>query len=151
VDAARPLDAFIGRERELTETAEILDASRLVTLLGPGGVGKTRLAVEAGRALSGRCPGGVHFVDLATVGSDDDVERAIAESVSVRQRSGVDLADAVAVSLGDRPALLVLDNCEHVLDGVAPPTSALLTRCPTLRVLATSREPLQLRGERTIL
>ncbi|WP_046564580.1 BTAD domain-containing putative transcriptional regulator [Micromonospora sp. HK10] len=152
------LTSFVGREQEVTRVAELLDRSRLATLTGPGGAGKTRLAVESGRALAGRFPDGVWLVPLAPVTDPAEVPQAALAALGLREqallaragRSAPEPADPVGRlvdALAGRTVLLLLDNCEHLLDAAAGLTDRLLTACPGLRVLATSREPLGITGE----
>jgi predicted ATPase len=142
-----PAGRFIGRQRELDETAGLLGRTRLLTLVGPGGCGKTRLAIElAGRALSDH-PDGVHFVDLTPAADAASVTRSVAAGLALRPRPGEPLAATLATHLRDRRLLLVLDNCEHVPAAAAGLGLELLEACPGLRVLATSRQPLGLAGE----
>ena len=138
--AVRPLSHFFGRSGELSALAELSAHARLVTLVGPGGAGKTRLAVEYAAA---RAP---WFVRLADVADPALVPAAVAAAAGVRGAS----TEAIAAALGDRPGLLLLDNCEHVVAAAAELTLGLLARCPGLRVLATSREPLGVDGERLL-
>jgi non-specific serine/threonine protein kinase len=142
------LTNLIGRERELDELTRLFagDAARLVTLTGPGGVGKTRLALETAAALAPHFPGGVAFVSLAAVHDVALVGSTIAEAIGVRDTGGVALTERLAHVLRDRPFLLVLDNLEH-LPEAAGPVADLLGSCRSLAVLATSRAPLRLRWE----
>ena len=143
-----PPTPLVGRERELAAVKELLsEDARLVTLTGAGGVGKTRLALEVGRKLVDGLPDGVAFVALAPLGHPALVIGEIAACVGVRERPGTALRDALFAHLRGRRLLLVLDNVEHVL-GAATDLSALLSACSTLKVLATSRAALGLRGER---
>ncbi|WP_164842195.1 ATP-binding protein [Actinoplanes solisilvae] len=135
--AVRPLSRFFGREGEL---AALSDSARLITLVGPGGAGKTRLAVEHAAA---RNP---WFVRLADVTEPALVPAAVAAAMQMRGAT----AETIATALGDTPGLLLLDNCEHVVAAVADLVVDLLARCPALRVLATSREPLGVDGERLL-
>ncbi|QNE19942.1 tetratricopeptide repeat protein [Kribbella qitaiheensis] len=137
-----PLNELIGREKSLAQGNELLCAARLVTLVGPGGVGKTRLALEIGRDQSTE----VRLVELAVVRAPDVLD-AIAATVGLRDDESGELADRLAESLAARPVLLVLDNCEHVVERVADLVRRLLAAAAGLRVLATSREPLGLAGE----
>ncbi|CAM3633153.1 BTAD domain-containing putative transcriptional regulator [Kibdelosporangium persicum] len=127
------LTSFVGRGQDVDDVRRLVGEYRLVTLTGPGGSGKTRLAVEAGRGM----PGEVWFVDLAVRTGKDDVPQAILGTLKIR-----DLA-----ALRTRSALLILDNCEHLIDTVAHLAEELLGDCPSLRILATSREPLGITGE----
>jgi predicted ATPase/DNA-binding SARP family transcriptional activator len=145
------LTSFVGREDELAQVGKALDTARLVTLAGPGGAGKTRLAVEA----AGREPGEVSFVDLSAVAHRGDVPRAVLAALGVRETglfgpaagAPADPVDRLVAALTDRRLLLVLDNCEHVVQTAAALAHRLLSACPQLRILATSREPLGVTGE----
>ncbi|MGW5671057.1 ATP-binding protein, partial [Micromonospora sp. NPDC003776] len=152
------LTSFVGREKEVTAVAALLDRYRLVTLTGPGGAGKTRLAVESGRAVAGRFPDGVWLVELAPVTDPAEVPQAVLAALGLREqallsRAGrgvpepVEPVDRLVEALAGRSALLLLDNCEHLLDAAAGLAERLLTRGAGLRVLATSREPLGVTGE----
>jgi len=136
----RPASSFIGRERELREVKELLRRNevRLLTLTGPGGTGKTRLALEAAGMIVADYPGGVFWVALASLRDPALVSGKIAQVLGAK--------DALAEHIGERRLLLVLDNLEQVIEA-APEFSALLERCPNLTLLITSRELLQLRGE----
>jgi predicted ATPase/DNA-binding SARP family transcriptional activator len=138
---------FIGRERETAETRALLSGFRLVTLTGPGGVGKTRLAIETAAAMRDHFAGGVVFVELAPHAESDELESAVAEAVGIQTRPGMRLMDALVVALRGFELLLVLDNCEHIVEACAELCGTLLASCPGLRVLATSREPLNVYGE----
>ncbi|MBW8482546.1 ATP-binding protein [Actinomadura parmotrematis] len=143
-------DTFIGRDRDVADLCGLLETLRAVTLTGPGGIGKTRLAVRVARTLAGRGAGPVWFVELADVRTDaspDPVGRRVAAALQITEEEGRSAADSVADALGARPALLVLDNCEHLVEGCASLAAVLLARCPGLRLLATSREPLRMAGE----
>ena len=147
------LTSFVGRAEELQRIGGLLNTGRLVTLLGPGGAGKTRLAIEA----AGREKDEVCFVDLAPVGAGPDhpVAQAMIESLGVREsslfaqaaESRPDPGGRLVAALSERRVLLVLDNCEHVVDDAARLVHRLLGSCPGLRVLATSREALGITGE----
>ena len=141
------LTTFIGRERELDEATRLLAKSRLVTLLGAGGSGKTRLALQLASLLSTGYPGGVHFIDLAALTDPAYLPQTVALGLGLREQQDRDLPQALAAHIGDTPLLLILDNCEHLLDGCAALASLLLTHCPNLRILATSRELLNVRAE----
>ncbi|MFM9588369.1 ATP-binding protein [Streptomyces scabiei] len=134
-----PLTAFIGRARERAELAEAVKTRRQVTAVGPGGVGKTRLALAVAADAAGDFADGVWFVDLAPVTDPARVGAAIAAAVGVGEQPGRGVDASVLTALADRQALLVLDNCEQIRDGVAPFLERLLVACPGLRVLATSR------------
>jgi predicted ATPase len=143
------LTSLIGREHDVSEIAKLLetDGVRLVTLTGPGGIGKTRLAVEVGARLDGRYPQGAVFVPLASIARPELVVPRIAAAVGASLEGGRSAVDVVTERLGDTPTLLVLDNLEQVI-GVGPELDRLLTRCPGLKILGTSRTVLQLRAER---
>lgn len=141
------LTKFIGRERETVETRALLAGFRLVTLTGPGGVGKTRLAIETATAMREHFPGGVVFVELASHADASELEFAVAEAVGIQARPGMRLTDALVVALRGFELLLVLDNCEHLVQACAELCGTLLASCPSLRVLATSREQLEVYGE----
>ncbi|MET9506732.1 LuxR C-terminal-related transcriptional regulator [Streptomyces sp. NPDC006622] len=134
-----PLTAFVGRVRERAELAEAVRARRQVTAVGPGGVGKTRLALAVAAEAAADFADGVWFVDLAPVLDPGRVGAAVAAAVGVGEQPGRSVDEAVLAALADRQALLVLDNCEHLRDGVAPFLERLLVACPRSRVLATSR------------
>ncbi|MGH2613966.1 MAG: ATP-binding protein [Thermomicrobiales bacterium] len=144
-----PLTSLIGREHELASLTTLLRGAdvRLVTLTGTGGMGKTRLALEAGARLRRDFGDGVVFVDLTPLRDADLVIPTIAGALGVRERVGQRLLDTLARFLAPKQMLLLLDNCEQVL-GAAPEIAALLVTCPRLSVLATSREALHVRGER---
>jgi len=139
---------LIGREDELTELCAALPAQRLTTLTGVGGVGKTRLALEAARRGADAYPGGVWVVELAPVGDPVAVPDAVAATLGITQQSGMNMVDSIATAMEGKPRLLVIDNCEHVLDAVADLVGTILERSSTVTILATSREGLRLAGER---
>ena len=118
-----------------------------MTVVGAGGAGKTRLAVEIAARLASRFEGGVHLCDLSPQTDPDLVEAAISEAFGIRDSVAADRTAEVAKLLRERPALLVLDSCEHLMSGVAAAVDTLLALSPALRVLATSREPLNVEGE----
>ena len=139
--------SFIGRERELAEVqARIVDA-RLLTLTGVGGCGKTRLALEVADAVLDRYADGVWLVELASLADPALVAQSVGAVVGVRESAGQSIVSTLAARLRERRMLLVLDNCEHLLDGCARTVDAILRGCPEVYVLATSREALGLNGE----
>jgi non-specific serine/threonine protein kinase len=142
-----PVTALIGRRSECAGVVAALDASRLVTLMGPGGVGKTRLALAVAAQLQQKFRGRAWWVELAPVTRDDMTAQAIADAMGARDASGLDLAESLAARIADHPALIVLDNCEHLTADCREVADRLLTRCPRLHILATSREPLGAGGE----
>lgn len=152
------LTSFVGRHDEIAETTDYLGRSRLVTLTGVGGSGKTRLALQTAAEMLGAFPDGVWMVELASLADGAEVPRHVAETLGLEWRSpqepgGQDhrtAMDAVLEFLGDRTGLLVLDNCEHLIGSVAEFTQRLLQGCRNLRVLTTSREGLGVRGEHLI-
>ncbi|MCP2343750.1 BTAD domain-containing putative transcriptional regulator [Actinomadura rupiterrae] len=151
------LTSFVGRDEEVRQLGKMLAESRLVTLTGPGGAGKTRLASEAAAPLVDRLPDGVWFIPLAPMasgGSGDAVAQAVLVALEVPDllrpaegRTAPPPLDRLADLLATRRTLLVLDNCEHVLDGVAAAADRVLAAAPEARVLATSREPIGITGE----
>ena len=126
----------------MLEVKRELAMTRLLTLTGPGGSGKTRLALEVARDLAGAYPDGVWLVELAPLSEPGLVVREVAGVLGMQERSGEPLFDTLVDELRSKRTLIVLDNCEHLLDGVAPLVHDLLRSCPTLRLLATSREAL---------
>jgi predicted ATPase len=142
------VSSFIGREVELAEVRALVTTCRLVTLTGAGGVGKTRLGLQVAAGLRDGFAGGVWFADLAPLGDADLVATAVANVLGVREEPGRPLAGTLIDAVGGRSLLVVLDNCEHVLDACAKLADALLRGCPNLALLATSREPLDIDGER---
>jgi predicted ATPase/DNA-binding CsgD family transcriptional regulator len=143
------LTTFIGRSAERDTVVEALGAARLVTLQGPGGVGKTRLAAVIGGAAASSFPSGGAFIDLVPV-RDGYVAQAVAAALDVTEPPMRSLEDAIAERIGDGRFLLILDNCEHVIDAAAAFAERLLSACPGARILATSRERLGIPGERTV-
>jgi predicted ATPase/DNA-binding SARP family transcriptional activator/DNA-binding CsgD family transcriptional regulator len=139
--------SFVGREREMLEVKRELAMTRLLTLTGAGGTGKTRLALEVGRDLVGAYPDGAWLVELAELSDGALVPQAVAGAVGVPERPGQPVTDTLAEYLRDKSVLLVLDNCEHLADSVAHLLDTLLDSCPRLKVLTTSREALGLAGE----
>ncbi|GGP95775.1 ATP-binding protein [Streptomyces melanogenes] len=134
-----PLTAFVGRMRERSELAAAVTERRLVTAVGLGGVGKTRLALAVAAEVAGEFADGVCFVDLVPVTDPGRVGATVAAALGVGEQPGRGIDDVLVAALADRRLLLVLDNCEQVRDGVAPFLERLLVACPGIRVLATSR------------
>ena len=141
------LTSFVGRAGPVREVAGLLDRGRLVTVTGPGGTGKTRLAAEVARQVAGRYADGAWLVELAPVAGSAQVAAVVAAALGVRDQPGVPAAEAVARVLARQQLLLVLDNCEHVIGAAAELCAGLLAACDDVRVLATSREPLRVAGE----
>jgi predicted ATPase/DNA-binding CsgD family transcriptional regulator len=141
------LTSFVGRAGPVDEIASHLNQYRLVTVTGPGGAGKTRLAGEVARRVAGRFADGVWLAELGAVREPAQVAAAVAAALGIRELPSVAATDALAHALARRQLLLVLDNCEHVIDAAAELCGRLLLGADDVRVLATSREPLQLAGE----
>jgi predicted ATPase len=139
--------SLIGRESEVTEIEAAVKAHRLVTLSGVGGVGKTRLALEVAWRLSDEFPDGVWFFELAAVTDPSAVPDAVGAVLGITQQPGKTVSESVAAALEGRVRLLVIDNCEHVLDAAADLIEAILTHSATVRILATSREGLAVPDE----
>jgi predicted ATPase/DNA-binding SARP family transcriptional activator/DNA-binding CsgD family transcriptional regulator len=139
--------SFVDREREVLEVKRELAMTRLLTLTGPGGSGKTRLALEVAHDLVGAYPDGVWLVELAPLSEPGLVVQEVAGVLGIQERSGEPLFDTLVDELRSKLTLIVVDNCEHLLDGVAPLVHDLLRFCPELRLLATSREALGVPGE----
>ncbi len=143
----RPLTSFIGREAELEQIETLLAQTRLLTLTGPGGSGKTRLAIQTADEAAHNYPGGVWWVDLASLLEPELAAAVIARTLGVRERGDEGLLAQIAAQIGAQRLLLALDNCEHLQAVCAQTVEFLLGHCPGLTVLATSREPLDLPGE----
>ena len=149
--AQSPLTSFVGRDEDLSRVLKNLRAARLVTLTGPGGVGKTRLAIEA----SGRLGAATWFVPLAPVTEPAEVAYTVLDALGIREpviarraaEPGTGPLDRLAAALGDRDEVLILDNCEHVIEAAAGLAGHVLVACPRLRIMATSRQPLRIDGE----
>ena len=141
------LSSFVGRRSEVAEVKRLLSAFRLVTLTGFGGVGKTRLALRVAADVSRAFTDGVWLIELGEQQDDTRFTETVAGALGIETPSATRTLEALTEYLAPRQLLLVLDNCEHVVDGVAAPTAALLRKCPRLRILATSRETLAIAGE----
>jgi predicted ATPase/DNA-binding winged helix-turn-helix (wHTH) protein len=142
-----PSTRFFGRDQDVLDISLLLSQCRLITLIGLAGAGKTRLAIELGRHMSHGFADGVLFLELAALEPDSTIEPALASALHIAQKVGKTLMQTIREALGQRPMLLILDNCEHVLPTAAKLTRELLSSCAGLRVLATSREPLLVEGE----
>ncbi|MBO0682317.1 MAG: tetratricopeptide repeat protein [Candidatus Dormibacteraeota bacterium] len=138
---------FVGRSRELAEVGDLLARNRLVTILGAGGIGKTRIALEAAPRAAGR--EAAWFVDLSPVRSGERIWERVAAALGLRESDQEAPRQTVIGHLGRRGGLILLDNCEHIIDESAAVAEALLKGCPQIRILATSREPLGVYGEQT--
>jgi predicted ATPase/DNA-binding SARP family transcriptional activator len=141
------LSSFVGREREMREIERLLVSSRALTLTGPGGAGKTRLAIEAAASQISAYQDGVWLVELAALSEPALVVQSIADVFDVREQQAVSLVDMVIRHVDDRRLLLLLDNCEHLVEACASTAQALLTGCPNLRIMTTSRQSLRIPGE----
>jgi predicted ATPase/DNA-binding SARP family transcriptional activator len=147
------LTSFVGRDGDVAAVADLVAHHRLVTLTGPGGSGKTRLAIETARSILDELPDGAWMVELAPVRAGDELAQIALAAIGLRDRAllgvspGGDSMDRLVAAVRDRGILLVLDNCEHVIDAAAAFADRLLGECRRLRVLATSREPLGITGE----
>ncbi|ONI77787.1 hypothetical protein ALI144C_30580 [Actinosynnema sp. ALI-1.44] len=145
------LTSFVGRDDEVAEVVRLVGEYRLTTLTGLGGAGKSRLSLEAARLLLDRMPHGVWLVELASIGKDADLAHTVLSTLGLRDQTlftgPAEPVDRLAAALGTRETVLVLDNCEHVIDAAAALAERLLGDCPQLRILATSREPLGITGE----
>jgi predicted ATPase/class 3 adenylate cyclase len=143
------LTSFIGRAREQDEVERLLRSTRLLTLTGVGGLGKTRLSLQVAAELLGDFPDGAWFIELAPLADPRRLPLAVASALGVNEVAGRSLQDALVEFLRPRELLLVLDNCEHLVADCAAFAKALLVQCPRLRVLASSRQPLHCAGETT--
>jgi predicted ATPase/DNA-binding SARP family transcriptional activator len=146
------LTSFVGRAADVAAVRELIAGHRLTTLIGPGGSGKTRLATETARTLLGDLPDGAWLVELAVIGADGDVAQAALAGLGLRDAllggaPDAELTDRLIVAIREREALLILDNCEHVIESAAAFAHRVLGECQRLRILATSREPLGITGE----
>jgi predicted ATPase len=139
--------AFFGRERDVAEVKELLDRHPLITLVGSGGVGKTRLALQVGTELLDRYPDGVWFVDLAPISDPELVSSVTAQALGMTQQEGRRVDESIPVWLKRKKLLLIFDNCEHVLEPVVAIVGSILRTAPDVRVLTTSRQALDVGGE----
>jgi non-specific serine/threonine protein kinase len=143
-----PLTSFVGREEEIKETKLLISEARLLTMTGPGGSGKTRLAIEVANELGGMFSNGVWWIDLAALTDPNLVPQSVAKALRVQELSNQSLTNTLANSLQAKEILLVFDGCEHLLDACAQLGKHLLTACHGLKIIATSREVLGIPGER---
>ncbi|MFI6261876.1 BTAD domain-containing putative transcriptional regulator [Micromonospora sp. NPDC051006] len=146
------LTSFVGKDADVAAVRALVAGHRLTTLVGPGGSGKTRLATETARTLVGDLPDGAWLVELAAIGADGDVAQPTIAGLGLRDAllggaPDADLTDRLVAAIGEREALLILDNCEHVIESAAAFAHRVLGECQRLRILATSREPLGITGE----
>jgi predicted ATPase/DNA-binding CsgD family transcriptional regulator len=140
-------NSFVGRERDLEELAQLLSAVRALTLCGPGGIGKTRLALRLAGQMAAGFPDGAWLVELADTADPELLPGRIASALGIREEPDRPLAETLTDALRPRQLLLILDTCEHVVDACAVLVQQLLTGCPRLRLIVTTREPLRVRGE----
>jgi predicted ATPase/class 3 adenylate cyclase len=143
------LTSFVGREREMADAKRLLKTTRLLTLTGAGGAGKTRLALQVAADVIDRFQSGVLLVELAPLAESSLVPQAVASALNITELPGSTLIDALVKHLRDKEMLLLLDNCEHLVDACAQLAHTLLSAAPALKVLASSREPLRIPGEVT--
>jgi non-specific serine/threonine protein kinase len=141
------LSSFVDREREVAEVRRLLGDNRLLTLTGPGGCGKTRLALAVASEVAGDVEDGAWWVGLAPLSDQNLISQAIAQALKVREQPGFSLTETLADSLREKRLLLVLDNCEHLIEACARFAHTMLSSCRRLRILATSRETLGVAGE----
>lgn len=141
------LTTFVGQEYDVATLPHMVTTRRLVTLVGPGGIGKTRLALRVSAEIEAQFADGVTIIELASLSDPNLVLQTVASALGVREQGGAPLLNTVIEELRSRHLLLVLDNCEHVIEACASVAQALLQRCPHLHLLATSREGLRLTGE----
>lgn len=141
---------FIGRNQELKDCVHLLENSRLLTLAGLGGCGKTRLAIKVAEKLTGRFSAGVWFVDLAPLTEASRVVNVVAQVIGLREEAGKDLQEVITSHISDKKLLIVVDNCEHLLSSCAEFVDGLLNSCAEVCIIATSREALNVQGERVL-
>ncbi|MCK1738792.1 adenylate/guanylate cyclase domain-containing protein [Bradyrhizobium sp. 138] len=141
--------SFLGRDRDLAKASGILSGARLVTLTGPGGIGKTRLALQLAATMHDNYPDGTWLVELAAFDDPNATGHAVADVFGITQQAGKTIEQSVANALAGRSLLLILDNCEHLIDAIAGLAREILSTCPHVSLLATSRETLMVDGERT--
>jgi predicted ATPase/class 3 adenylate cyclase len=141
------LSTFVGRARELSEVRVLVESSRMVTLIGAGGCGKTRLSLQVAAEMLDGTGDGVWLVELAAVADPDAVPAVIAEALGIAPQARRETLETLLDALAPQDILIVLDNCEHLIDACAKTADALLRRCPRVHLVATSREPLGINGE----
>ena len=139
---------LVDGDDRLSVVRALVQNHRLVTLTGPGGVGKTRMALELGRSMLDRFDAGVWFIELTPLTQSDDVVAVVSSTLSIPAQSSLTPIESIVDWMREREMLLIVDNCEHVLDGVRALLAVLVSRCPTLNIVATSREPIGVAGER---
>ncbi len=142
--------AFIGREHDVAEVRALLSDHGVVTLVGSGGVGKTRLAVQVGTELLDRFADGVWLVDLAPIADPELVSSVVAQTLGISQQEGCRVDESIPPWLKRKQLLLIFDNCEHVLETIAPIAAAILRTAPNVRIVATSRQALEIGGEEVV-
>ncbi len=142
------LTSFVGRERELADVIELLGEARAVTLVGPGGIGKTRIALQAGAEGVERWPDGVWFVELGPIADGTLVPAAVTQAAGLQSATEGDPVAALTAQLASKRLLLIFDNCEHLIDAAAATAAAILRASPGTTILASSRQPLGIAGER---
>ncbi len=146
------LTSFVGKDADVAAVRELIAEHRLTTVIGPGGSGKTRLATETARTLLGDLPDGAWLVELAAIGADGDVAQSALAALGLRDAllggaPNAEPMDRLIAAIRERETLLILDNCEHVIESAAAFAHRVLGECQRLRILATSREPLGITGE----
>ena len=139
--------SFVGREQDIADVTELLERHRLLTLVGSGGLGKTRLALHVGAELLDRYPDGVWFVDLAPISDPELVSSVTAQALGMRQQPGQRVDEAIAHWLKPKKLLIIFDNCEHVVEPAAKLVASILATAPQVSMLATSRQALDIAGE----
>lgn len=146
----RFLTQFIGREDQVQSVERTFSQTRLLTLTGTGGIGKTRLAARVADAIERTCADGVWWIDLAPLSDPALVTQTVASELGLREQPGIHLVDTLLTALATKHAVVVLDGCEHLVDACAELVEAVLHKCPRVNVLVTSNEPLRLPGENTM-
>jgi len=141
------ISSFIGREKEMAEVSDLITNNRLVTLIGTGGIGKTRVSLQLGHKLLNEYPDGVWFIEFDSLSTPDLVTQTVASVFDIRESSNRPIIEILTNILHDKSVLLIFDNCEHLLDACAELATTLLSQCPKLKILVTSREILNITGE----